>query len=100
VITFANNKHTKFCQITLHIKRSIPKRKAVPFYLPHGVNGHVDDHVEEVWLHEAQLTLTTHNRALWRLTATNGTTHSKWCMVEQKKKKTGYKDTHTHTHSQ
>ena len=32
-----NNKSTKFCQITLRIKRFIHKRKVVPFFLPHGV---------------------------------------------------------------
>jgi len=29
---FNNNKRTKFCQITLHIKRFIPERKVVTFF--------------------------------------------------------------------
>jgi len=37
MIIFINNKSTKFCQITLRIKRFIHKRKVVPFFLPHGV---------------------------------------------------------------
>jgi len=32
MITFVNNESTKFCQITLHIKRFIQKRKVVPFF--------------------------------------------------------------------
>ena len=35
---FTDNKSTKFCQITLCIKRFIHKRKVVPFFLPHGVH--------------------------------------------------------------
>jgi len=38
MIIFTNNKSTKFCQITLCIKRFIHKRKVVPFFLPHGVH--------------------------------------------------------------
>jgi len=34
---FINNKSTKFCQITLHIKRFIHERKVVPIFLPHVV---------------------------------------------------------------
>jgi len=34
---FINNKSTKFCQITLRVKRFIRKRKVVPFFLLHGV---------------------------------------------------------------
>jgi len=37
MIIFTNNKSTKFCQITLRIKRFIDKRKAVPVFLPHGI---------------------------------------------------------------
>ena len=37
MIIFINNKSTKFCQITLRIKRFIHKRKVIPFFLPHGV---------------------------------------------------------------
>ena len=37
MIMFINNKTTKFCQITLHIKRFVHKRKGVRFFLPHGV---------------------------------------------------------------
>jgi len=37
MIIFINNKSTKFCQITLRIKRFIGKRKGVPFFLPHSV---------------------------------------------------------------
>jgi len=36
---FINNKSTKFCQIALCIKRFIDKREAVPFFLPHDVEG-------------------------------------------------------------
>jgi len=32
MIIFANDENTKFCQITLRIKRFIHKRKVVPFY--------------------------------------------------------------------
>ena len=32
MIIFTNDKSTKFCQITLHIKRFICKRKVVPFF--------------------------------------------------------------------
>jgi len=32
MIIFVNDKSTKFCQITLHIKRFIHKRKVVPFF--------------------------------------------------------------------
>jgi len=37
MIIYINNKGTKFCQITLHNKRYIHKRKVVPFFLPNGV---------------------------------------------------------------
>ena len=37
MVTFTNTKSTKFCQITLHIKRFIHKRKVVLF-LPHGID--------------------------------------------------------------
>jgi len=37
MVIFINNKSTKFCQITLRIKRFIHKRNMVPFFLPHGV---------------------------------------------------------------
>jgi len=37
MIIFVNIKNAKFCQITLRIKRFIHKRKAVPFFLVHGV---------------------------------------------------------------
>jgi len=37
MIIFINNKSTKFCQITLHMKRFIHERKVVPFFLPHGI---------------------------------------------------------------
>ena len=32
MIIFANDENTKFCQITLRIKRFIHKRKVIPFY--------------------------------------------------------------------
>jgi len=32
MIVFINNKIIKFCQIALHIKRFIHKRKMVPFF--------------------------------------------------------------------
>ena len=32
MLIFVSNKSTKFCQITLHIKRVIHKRKVVPFF--------------------------------------------------------------------
>jgi len=38
MIIFINNSYnmsTKFCQITLHIKRFIHERKVIPFFLPH-----------------------------------------------------------------
>jgi len=37
MIISINNKSTKFCQITLRIKRFIRIRKVVSFFLPHGV---------------------------------------------------------------
>ena len=38
MIIIINSKSTKFCQITLHIKRFIHKRKVVPFSLPRSVD--------------------------------------------------------------
>jgi len=37
MIIFINKNSTKFCQITLCIKRFIHRRKVVPFFLSHGV---------------------------------------------------------------
>jgi len=41
MITFINNINTKFCLMTLRIKRFIHKRKVVLFFLPDGATlGH------------------------------------------------------------
>jgi len=55
---FINNKSTKFCQITLRIKRFIDKRKVVPFFRPHGVHPMLPSESRNFWDNRHKLPLT------------------------------------------